>query len=232
MKNEIQLLNINDVMNTAKIFAESGMFTDSKQMAQAFVKIQAGQEMGIGAFASMTGINIIMGKPTISAGLIASAVKRSGKYDYKVKEMNEKICSVDFYQGKEFIGNSTFTLEDAKKQSTKNLDKFPKNMLFARAISNGQKWFCPDIFQISVYVPEEMAEQTEEINHVEIIEAPKEIPTLSDAQLEKTLNSTKATMTKALTAITNGSVIATQVQILAIEQKLKQLETIKTQENE
>jgi len=232
MKNEIQLLNINDVMNTAKIFAESGMFTDSKQMAQAFVKIQAGQEMGIGAFASMTGINIIMGKPTISAGLIASAVKGSGKYDYKVKEMNEKICSVDFYQGKEFIGNSTFTIEDAKKQSTKNLDKFPKNMLFARAISNGQKWFCPDIFQISVYVPEEMAEQTEEINHVEIIEAPKEIPTLSDAQLEKTLNSTKATMTKALTAITNGSVIATQVQILAIEQKLKQLETIKTQENE
>ena len=42
-------------------------------------------------------------------------------------------------------------------------------MLFARAISNGQKWFCPDIFQISVYVPEEMQEQTENIPHVEII---------------------------------------------------------------
>ncbi len=231
MKNEIQLLNINDVMSTAKIFAESGMFTDSKQMAQAFVKIQAGQEMGIGAFASMTGINIIMGKPTISAGLIASAVKGSGKYDYKVKEMTEKVCSIDFYQAKEFIGNSTFTLEDAKKQSTKNLDKFPKNMLFARAISNGQKWFCPDIFQISVYVPEEMQEQTENISHVEVVqekavEQPKEIPTLTDAQFEKTLKSTRAVMIKALDAITNGSVIATQVQTLAIENKLKELETV------
>ena len=231
MKNEIQLLNINDVMSTAKIFAESGMFTDSKQMAQAFVKIQAGQEMGIGAFASMTGINIIMGKPTISAGLIASAVKGSGKYDYKVKEMTEKVCSIDFYQAKEFIGNSTFTLEDAKKQSTKNLDKFPKNMLFARAISNGQKWFCPDIFQISVYVPEEMQEQTENIAHVEVVqekavEQPKEIPTLTDAQFEKTLKSTRAVMIKALDAITNGSVIATQVQTLAIENKLKELETV------
>ena len=231
MKNEIQLLNINDVMSTAKIFAESGMFTDSKQMAQAFVKIQAGQEMGIGAFASMTGINIIMGKPTISAGLIASAVKGSGKYDYKVKEMNDKGCSIDFYQGKEFIGNSTFTLEDAKKQSTKNLDKFPKNMLFARAISNGQKWFCPDIFQISVYVPEEMPEQTENIEHVEVIqektvEEAKEIPTLTDSQLEKTLKSTKAIMNKALTAITNGGLNASQVQILAIENKLKELEII------
>jgi hypothetical protein len=26
----------------------------------------------------------------------ASAVKGSGKYDYKVKEMSEKICSIDF----------------------------------------------------------------------------------------------------------------------------------------
>lgn len=226
MKQEIQLMNTSDVMTNAKLFAESGMFTDAKQMAQAFVKIQAGQEMGIGAFASMTGINIIMGKPAISAGLIAGAVKGSGKYDYKVKEMSEKICSIDFFQSKEFIGNSTFTIEDAKKQSTKNLDKFPKNMLFARAISNGQKWFCPDIFQISVYVPEEMPEQTEEINHIEVVEEkiiPKEMPTLTDAQLQKTLSSTKATMLKALKAIDEGNVIATPVQVLEIENKLASL---------
>lgn len=226
MKQEIQLMNTSDVMTNAKLFAESGMFTDAKQMAQAFVKIQAGQEMGIGAFASMTGINIIMGKPTLSAGLIAGAVKGSGKYDYKVKEMSEKICSIDFFQSKEFIGNSTFTIEDAKKQSTKNLDKFPKNMLFARAISNGQKWFCPDIFQISVYVPEEMPEQTEEINHIEVVEEkiiPKEMPTLTDAQLQKTLSSTKATMLKALKAIDEGNVIATPVQVLEIENKLASL---------
>ena len=214
-------------MTNAKLFAESGMFTDAKQMAQAFVKIQAGQEMGIGAFASMTGINIIMGKPTISAGLIAGAVKGSGKYDYKVKEMSEKVCSIDFFQGKDFLGNSTFTIEDAKKQSTKNLDKFPKNMLFARAISNGQKWFCPDIFQISVYVPEEMPQDTQDVNHVEVIE-PNIIeqpttPILNDAQLKKTLNSTKAVMEKALNAIEQGTVIATAEQVLEIQNKLASL---------
>lgn len=227
MKNEIQLLNTNDVMTNAKLFAESGMFTDAKQMAQAFVKIQAGQEMGIGAFASMTGINIIMGKPTISAGLIAGAVKGSGKYDYKVKEMSEKVCSIDFFQGKDFLGNSTFTIEDAKKQSTKNLDKFPKNMLFARAISNGQKWFCPDIFQISVYVPEEMPQDTQDVNHVEVIEPTiieqPTTPILNDAQLKKTLNSTKAVMEKALNAIEQGTVIATAEQVLEIQNKLASL---------
>lgn len=227
--NELQ--TVNETVTMAKLFAESGMFADAKQMAQAFVKIQAGKEMGIGAFASMTGINIIMGKPTLGATLIAGAVKGLGKYDYKVKEMTEKICSIDFYQGAEKLGNSTFTIEDAKKQGTKNLDKFPKNMLFARAISNGQKWFCPDVFNIAVYVPEEMPEVTENVEHIEVkYDQPKQVeiitPDLTDAQLTKTLNSTKAIMLKALDAITNGKINATQVQVLAIENKLKELETI------
>ena len=165
----VQQLPISELMNLAKAFAESGMFADTKSAAQAIVKIQAGQEIGIPPFAAMTGIHIIQGKPTIGAGLIASRVKGSGKYDYKVIEASEKVCSIDFYQGKEKIGNSTFTIEDAKKALTKNIDKFPKNMLFARAISNGVKWYCPDVFSGPVYVPEEMPSiTTEEATHVVI----------------------------------------------------------------
>jgi hypothetical protein len=169
MKNEIQVMQVNDILSIAKTFAESGMFSDAKAMAQAFVKIQAGQEIGIPPFAAMSGIHIIQGKPTLGAGLIASTVKGSGKYDYRVKEMNEIICSIDFFQGKDLIGNSTFTIEDAKKALTKNIDKFPKNMLFARAISNGVKWFCPDVFSGPVYVPGEIQEVTEDVVHVEIV---------------------------------------------------------------
>jgi hypothetical protein len=162
----VQQLPIAELMNMAKAFAESGMFADTKSAAQAIVKIQAGQEIGIPPFAAMTGIHIIQGKPSIGAGLIASRVKGSGKYDYRVVEASENVCSIDFYQGKTKIGNSTFTINDAKKALTKNIDKFPKNMLFARAISNGVKWYCPDIFSGPVYVPEEMqAVITEEANH-------------------------------------------------------------------
>jgi hypothetical protein len=156
-------------MNISKAFYESGMFTDIKSVAQAMVKISAGQEIGIPPFAAMTGIHIIQGKPTIGAGLIASRLKGSGKYDYRVVEASEKVCSIDFYQGKEKIGNSTFTIEDAKKAGTKNIDKFPKNMLFARAISNGVKWFTPDVFSGPVYVPEEMPEVTVDVQHVEVV---------------------------------------------------------------
>lgn len=166
---------ISELMSMAKAFAESGMFADTKSAAQAIVKIQAGQEIGIPPFAAMTGIHIISGKPTIGAGLIASRVKGSGKYDYKVVQQDEKACSIDFYQGKEMIGNSTFTIEEARKAGTKNMDKFPKNMLFARAISNGVKWYCPDVFSGPVYVPEEMEQQQEKTEdvEVEVITVPK-----------------------------------------------------------
>ena len=161
---EIQKHSFTEIMSIGKAFAESGMFLDIKSAAQAMVKIQAGMELGIKPFAAMSGIHIISGKATIGAGLIASAIKGSGKYDYRIVEQSDKICSIQFYQGAEAIGVSTFTIEEAKKAGTKNLDKFPANMLFARAISNGVKWFTPDVFQGPVYVPEEMgAVVTEEV---------------------------------------------------------------------
>jgi hypothetical protein len=167
MTNELSVVPLEVTSALGKIFAESGLFTDVKSQSQAVVRILAGQEIGIPAFAAISGIHIIQGKPTIGAGLMASRVKGSGKYDYKVKEHSEKICSIDFFQlggtKPEMIGNSTFTIEEAKKAGTKNLDKFPKNMLFARALSNGVKFFTPDIFAGPVYTPEEMANVTEDV---------------------------------------------------------------------
>lgn len=162
---------ISEIMSIGKAFVDSGMFPDIKSAAMAVVKIQAGQEIGIAPFAAMTGIHIIQGRPTIGAGLIASKIKSSGKYNYKIITHSKEICKIEFFEGKESLGESTFTIEDARKAGTKNLDKFPENMLFARAISNGVKWFCPDVFSGPVYTPEEMEnipQTTEDVQHEEI----------------------------------------------------------------
>lgn len=153
--------NYNDVQNVAKAMVQSGYFTDSKSLSQAVVKILAGREIGVGPFASMNGIHIIKGKPAFSANMMADRLKSSGRYNYRVTEMNEKVCTIDFYEffnGKwEKSGTSSFSFEDAKKAGTQNLDKFPRNMLFARAMSNGVKWYCPDVMSGStVYTPEEL----------------------------------------------------------------------------
>jgi hypothetical protein len=135
----LTILPLADTMSLGKLLAESGFFQDSKQAAQAAVKVLAGQEMGIGAIAAMTGINIIQGRVAISANLMASLVRRSGRYSYRVLKLDAEGCEIEFSENGRPIGVSAFTREDAAKAGTQNMGKFPRNMLFARAISNGVK---------------------------------------------------------------------------------------------
>lgn len=226
MKNEITTMPVNDIMTMAKTFAESGMFTDAKDMAKAFVKIQAGQEIGIAPFQAMSGIHIIQGKPTVGAGIMASKVKGSGKYDYKVLQQDETACILEFFEGKTSLGKSSFTLEDAKKAGTQNIGKFARNMLFARAISNGVKWFTPDVFLGPVYVPEEMGgiePQTEDITR-EVIEEAKPIPALTKGQFDKLIKDESITnIEKALNGIEECLITATPAQVIGLEDLLTEL---------
>ncbi|MBQ1256924.1 MAG: hypothetical protein IIX93_06595 [Clostridia bacterium] len=178
--------SVDDLARIGKMMAVSGYFQDAREAAQAAVKVQAGMEMGFGPFTSMTGIHIIQGRPSVGANLMASAVKTNPRYDYRVREMTDQACRIEFFEiigGKrESIGVSEFTLADGKKAGTKNLDKFPRNMLFARAMSNGIRWFCPDAFNgNTVYTPEELGADVDEdgniieIPHVEVIQ-PKAEP--------------------------------------------------------
>lgn len=152
-------LTINEMGN---VFVKSGFFADTRDQAQAIVKILAGQELGISPIASMTGVYIVKGKPSLGANLIAGCVKRSGRYNYRVVEHTDAVCRIEFYEkdfdGVKFVkvGESKFTIEDAKRAGTQNLDRFPRNMLFARAMSNGAKWYCADIFAGGVYTPDEL----------------------------------------------------------------------------
>lgn len=159
--------NVDDTLRLGKVLAESGFFADARQAAQAVAKILAGREMGFGEITAMTGIHVINGRVAVGANLMAAAVKKSGKYDYRVREMTPDVCKIEFLQREgskwESLGISEFTLADARKAGTKNLDKFARNMLFARAMSNGVRWYCPDALGgAPVYTPEEMGADTDE----------------------------------------------------------------------
>lgn len=147
------------------ILTKSGYFQDARDASQAIVKVLAGQELGFGPIASMTGINIIKGRVSLSANIIAASVKRSGRYNYRVKEQTDEACKIEFFERMgdkwESVGISTFNAADAKRAGTQNMDKFPRNMLFARAMSNGAKWYCADIFGGPIYTPDELGAQVD-----------------------------------------------------------------------
>ena len=151
---------LDEVLTLGKTLAASGYFNDTRDAAQAAVKVLAGQELGLGPIASMTGIYIVKGRVTMSANLMAAQIKRSGRYNYRVTTMTNDAVVVEFYENGQSIGVSSYTADDAKAAglwgSSDPWKKSPRNMLFARAMSNGAKWFTPDIFAGPVYTPDEM----------------------------------------------------------------------------
>ena len=167
MANEIvrAAKDISEIQQVARLLAMSGYFdakgNGEQAIAQIATKILAGREMGYGEFTSVQGIHVIQGRPAMSANLMAAAVKASPRYDYRVRQMDDNAVKVEFFErigGKlESLGVSTFTAEDAKKAGTQNMAKFGRNMMFARAMSNGVRWYCPDVFfGNAVYTPEEL----------------------------------------------------------------------------
>ena len=149
--------SMDDLERLGKAMVASGYFTDANSISKAVVKVLAGREMGFGPIASMNGIHVIKGKTSVGANLMASAVKTHPRYNYKVKVLTDKVCTLELFEDGKLCGESTFTADDARKAGTQNMDKFPRNMLFARAMSNGVRWFCPDVFMgNTVYTPEEL----------------------------------------------------------------------------
>jgi hypothetical protein len=161
----VQLHTLDDVVNLAGIFAKSGLFPDIRDAQQAVVKILAGAEMGFSPIASMNGVHVMKGKATLGATLIAAAVKRSAKYDFRVREQTDDVCAIEFFDrtpaGLDSLGVSAFTAADARKAQTQNMGKFPRNMLHARALTNGCRWYCPDVFGGPIYTPDELGAEVD-----------------------------------------------------------------------
>lgn len=168
----------------AEQMVKSRLFKDVTSTAQALVKIQAGREMGLDVFASMKSLYIIPGSGKVSpdANLIAGKVRSSKKYDYKILKHTDDLCEIEFFYKNpdgtrgESLGKEKFDKADAKRAGTKNMDKFPRNMLFARCIMNGVRFYCPDLMGNSSTLPysiEEIADNFsfESDGSVKILEA-------------------------------------------------------------
>jgi hypothetical protein len=154
-------------MVLAEVLSNSGYFADAKDAAKAAVKILAGREIGIGPVTAMFEIDIIEGSPSYSANLQAALVKNSRRYDWKLVELTHERCEIRFFQdGEPLVPTSVFTLDDAKTAGLmrpgSNWFKYPRNMLFARAMTNGVAWHCPDVASgMRLYDPDELGQATE-----------------------------------------------------------------------
>lgn len=129
--------------------------------------IAMGRDLGLNPALALQLIHIIGGKPALSAGARAMFLKKHG-YDWKPVVHTDKVCTLRFWcngepmtdvEGKPL--DVTFTIEEAERaqfvQNSRgsgkigNYDKIPKNMLFARVISNFHRWYAPHVVGAQIY---------------------------------------------------------------------------------
>lgn len=155
-------MSFDELQRLGKLLIQSKMFPGVTELSQACVKILAGAEMGFGPITSMTNIHVIKSQIQIGANLLAIKVREAG-YHYRVRwipdHRNPEACSIEFFRNGESLGLSEFSKENARSGGLAGKDNwknYPRNMLFARAISNGVRWYCPEVVNATVYVPEEI----------------------------------------------------------------------------
>lgn len=192
-----------ELMKVGAMIAKSGYFQDAREEAQAVVKVLAGKELGIGPVTAMQGIYIVKGRVTLGANLMASLIKSSGRYNYRILELTDKVCRIQFYEDGKPVGESSFTMDDAKKAGLggANWTGYARNMLFARALSNGAKWYCPDAFSGTTPYTREEIEQDgtiEELPTVEVDTATGEVIEGEAVEQKASVSASRAKLIEAI----------------------------------
>lgn len=172
------------ITHMAEQVADSRFFQDALTPSTALVKLAAGRELGLPMMSALQNIHVIKGKATLGYSLVAAMIRRHPDYDYRVLEHTDETCTIQFLYKGDVAGDSSFTIADAEKAgllSNPTWRKFPRNMLFARALTNGARYYCPDVFMGAVYTRDEIDEGMADVDAgdaSEIIDA--EVIDLSD----------------------------------------------------
>jgi hypothetical protein len=126
----------------------SGYFKDLNSLSKAVTKALIGQQMGMGLVQSMNSLYVIDGKVAMDSHAIRNTAVMAG-YTIKTLELSEKTCVLEWSFKNEVLGKSEFSWDDATKAGLVNKDnwrKYPKDMLFARAVTRGSRMYANQAF--------------------------------------------------------------------------------------
>lgn len=153
------------VQRQAKMFLQSGYFKNVKDMAQACVKMEIARSVGLHPIQGLMGIHFVQERLTFEASIMAAVAKRAG-YEFRAVSHSEAGAKIAVHNKRgDKLGESEFTLADATRAGLTGKDnwkKYPKNMVWARAMANACRWYCSDAFGGPVYTPEELGAEVDE----------------------------------------------------------------------
>jgi hypothetical protein len=134
------------IMKSGTVKAEG----DSDPRAVAVLKMQIGHELGMSPAQALKDVYIIKGVPSVSAHWKAQKMRQAG-YSWDFIQHDNEVCKISLNYRGNVLGEVSYSIEDARRaklvkddKDDSNWIKTPKNMVFARCISNAQRWFAPE----------------------------------------------------------------------------------------
>lgn len=168
-------LDMSDLSSVAGLIFNSKVYGDIQTKEAAAIKIVAGMEYGFNPFQSMSMIDFIQGRPTLNAHGKATLINSSGDFRLKIVELTPTNCVIDVYRKNgegewKKVNTNSFSWDDAKQaelttgKNAHSWKKYPRNMLFARCVSNIWRWDCAEL-NLRHFTPDQISEfEAEELN--------------------------------------------------------------------
>ncbi|MFU0530308.1 hypothetical protein ACMZ7I_07130 [Gardnerella vaginalis] len=160
-------LTISEQKDIANLYAESTLVPEAfrNKPADIFVAVTLGQSVGISPIQSLSEINVIKGKPTMSASLIAAQVRKAGhKLRIEVNETPGKesaTCTIIRRDDPDHPFVSKRDRAWAQRMgllNNSNYIKQPATMLKKRAITDCARDACSEALCGIDYTPDEMSD--------------------------------------------------------------------------
>lgn len=148
-------------MQYAKALAASGMLPGQyrQQPANLLYALEYAESLGLHPMAAITGIHVIEGKPSASAGLISALVRRAG-HKLRVKgDDKQAVAQIIRADDPDFVYEVVWTMARAEQAGLARKDvwkKYPAAMLKARAITEVARDACEEALSGMHYTPEEL----------------------------------------------------------------------------
>lgn len=185
-------LTISEQKDLANLYAESTLLPEAyrKKPADIFVAVTLGQSVGLSPIQSLAEINVIKGKPTMSATLIAAQVRRAGhKLRIEVEETPGKECAICTIIRRDDPEHPFVSKRDrawAQRMgllNNSNYIKQPATMLKKRAITDCARDACSEALCGIDYTPDEMSDFDDVEATVEEHEEPTKSPNVVEAEI-------------------------------------------------
>lgn len=145
----------------AKHLAQAGLLPKAYQgqPANLLLAMEYADALGIPTMTAISGVHIVDGKPTASAGLMSALVRRAG-HKLRVKgDDTQATAEIIRADDPDFTFRSVWTMERAKAAGLAGKGvwkQYPAAMLKARAISEVARDACQEALSGCIYTPEEL----------------------------------------------------------------------------